>query len=401
MDIRSLLETQRQIHLLPPFALSATAREQLVSLDWDEVLHAHDQAGPQCPATAGCEIFPVEATLPDAASQDKFRQEGLSLLSQGKVAFVLMAGGQGSRLGHSGPKGSAPLDFPNGTTLFHLLVRRMLRLQQECGQLPAFLVMTSPENDAPTRAWFEANAPQLPAGSVQFFQQGVMPALDTQGRVLLSPEGTLALAPDGNGGIFRALTQSGELERLAQRGVEWLHIAGVDNALSLPCDPVFVGFAQKSGLGVASKTVERTEPGEKAGVFRRDAQGNGGVAEYTEIGELAAARAADGSLLYREANIASHLVRLELVQRFGTQGLPWHLARKQLPHLDPDTGLPGRELVCKYERFLFDAFPLAGPMALLRVERSREFAPIKNAQGADSPATALAALLANGETFSG
>jgi UDP-N-acetylglucosamine/UDP-N-acetylgalactosamine diphosphorylase len=400
MDLQALLETHRQTHLLPVSRLLPTTQSQLAAIDWTDVSRAHREAGPLQLASVGDAIFPVEAVLPDAADRDNFRQMGIWLLSQGKVAFVLMAGGQGSRLGHSGPKGSAPLGFPNGTTLFHLLVRRMASLLQECGKLPPFLVMTSPENDAPTRAWFAEHASSLPEGAVRFFQQGVMPALDVQGRVLLSPEGTLALAPDGNGGIFRALTQSGELERLARSGVEWLHIAGVDNALSLPCDPAFVGFAQASGLRVASKTVERTEPGEKAGVFRRDAQGNGGVAEYTEIGELAAARSPDGGLVYREANIASHLVRLELVQRFGTQGLPWHLARKKLPYLDPETGLPGQELVCKYERFLFDAFPLAGPMALLRVSRSREFAPIKNAEGPDSPATALAALLENGENFS-
>lgn len=397
MDLLPLLERHGQRHLIAALErLDAPGRTrlaaQLEAIDWDEVANAYASAGLGSATTVPPSLSPAEAVVPAPGQVEDLRGTGLSLLSRGKAAFVLMAGGQGSRLGYAGPKGCAPLGFPNGWTLFDLLCRRLQRLGRLVGQAPLFLVMTSPENDATTREWFALHGRQLPAGSVRFFRQGVFPAMDAEGRVLLSGPDSLALAPDGNGGVFLALKRTGMLEALEAAGVEWLHIAGVDNALSLPCDPVFLGFAASSGASVASKSVLREDPAEKAGVFRLDAQGKPGVAEYTEVGDLAAVLAADGGLLFREANIASHLVRLETASRFAHEGLPWHLARKKLAHLSPDTGAPSQGPVCKYERFLFDAFPLAGEMALLRVERSQEFAPVKNADGVDSPATALAAL---------
>ena len=398
MDLGKLLASFGQSHLLaasehlPPSARSRL-QQQLANVPWSEVAQAHQSAGPNSPknGTPASEIFPASAECPSLQERENLRRSGLKLLSQGKAAFVLMAGGQGSRLGFSGPKGAAPLGLPHDWTLFDLLTRRIARLGAVAGKPLPFLVMTSPENDAATRAWFQGQD-ILPHDSVRFFQQGVLPALDEAGRALLATPDSLALAPDGNGGIFQALARSGCLEELAASGAEWLHIAGVDNALSLPCDPVFLGFAEASGHAVASKSVLRDNPAEKAGVFRLDRNENGGVAEYTELGELASMTAPDGGLLYREANIASHLVRLNAARHFAAEGLPWHLARKKLSHLDPETGHPGQDLVCKYERFLFDAFPLAGKMAILRVERADEFAPVKNAEGTDSPASALAAL---------
>lgn len=397
MDLLPLLERHGQSHLISALERldvpgRARLETQLASIDWDAVAQAHATAGPGAPAADLPPLSPAFASFPSPPEKEALRETGLKMLTQGKAAFVLMAGGQGSRLGYAGPKGCAPLGFPNNWTLFDLLCRRLQRLGRLVGHAPLFLVMTSPENDATTRAWFASNYQLLPAGSVQFFQQGVFPAMDDQGRVLLSAPDSLALAPDGNGGVFLALQRTGMLKALEAAGVEWLHIAGVDNALSVPCDPVFLGFAATSGAPVASKSVLREDPAEKAGVFRLDAAGRPGVAEYTEVGALASAQAGDGALLFREANIASHLVRLETASHFAHEGLPWHLARKKLAHLSPETGDPSQEPVCKYERFLFDAFPLAGEMALLRVERSQEFAPVKNADGVDSPATALGAL---------
>lgn len=397
MDLHPLLERHGQSHLIAALErLDAPGRSrleaQLAAIDWDAVAQAHSTAGLGSATTVLPNLAPAQAELPSPSQVGRLRETGLELLSQGKAAFVLMAGGQGSRLGYGGPKGCAPLGFPNNWTLFDLLCRRLQRLGRLVGHAPLFLVMTSPENDATTREWFAHHYELLPAGSVQFFQQGVFPAMDDRGRVLLSAPDQLALAPDGNGGVFLALKRTGMLKALQAAGVEWLHIAGVDNALSVPCDPVFLGFAATSGAPVASKSVLREDPSEKAGVFRLDGEGKPGVAEYTEVGDLAAAQAPDGGLLFREANIASHLVRLETASRFAHEGLPWHLARKKLAHLSPDTGASCQDPVCKYERFLFDAFPLAGEMALLRVERTQEFAPVKNADGVDSPATALAAL---------
>ena len=399
MDLLTRLEQHGQSALVTALSrLSGEARTrfeaQLGLVDWSEVARAHGDAGPTAATLALPVLSPASSTQPSPQDSQTFRALGLDLLGAGKAAFVLMAGGQGSRLGFAGPKGCAPLGFPGDWTLFELLCRRLNRLGEIAGRTPLFLVMTSPENDAPTRAWFSAHEALFPAANLRFFQQGVFPALTPDGQALLASPESLALAPDGNGGVFLALSRSGLLSELEDAGVEWLHIAGVDNAMSVPCDPVFLGFADGSGAPVSSKTVLREDPAEKAGVFRLDADGKPGVAEYTEVGDLAAVRAPDGGLLFREANIASHLVRTGTAARFAREGLPWHLARKKLATLDAATGRENTEPVCKYERFLFDAFPLAGSMSLLRVDRALEFAPVKNADGPDSPATALAALRA-------
>jgi len=156
----------------------------------------------------------------------------------------------------------------------------------------------------------------------------------------------------------------------------------------------FLGFAAAAGHPLSCKSVLRTDPSEKVGVYAQDGSGGPRVAEYTELSaQTASALDADGLPVHREANIASHLIRMDLAESFAALELPWHLARKKIPHVDPATGADlSDEMACKYERFLFDAFPSASGMSLLRVSRDREFAPVKNAEGPDSPGTAREAL---------
>lgn len=401
-ELVDLLERCGQHHLvghldLLPEPLRSRFLESLVAEDWERVARMHREAGPGSPVPQIEGLQPVRGTLPTPAQRESWTQDGLDMLALGKCAFVLMAGGQGSRLGFEGPKGAAPLGLPHGWTLFELLVRRLLRLEQLTGKLPWFGVMTSPENHQATETWFQNRpAPRLPGGFPTLFRQSVAPPLDEKGRALLVKPAVLAQAPDGNGGIWETLERMRILESLQRQGVEWIHVAGVDNLLSLPCDPTFLGFAANSGSPQASKSVLRTNPSEKVGVFVLDAAGRPRVAEYSELSaETAGALDDDGLPTHREANIASHLVRIDLARRFAALELPWHLARKTLPHVHPLTAADlSSESVCKYERFLFDAFPHGDSMAILRVERQDEFAPVKNATGPDSPETATRALAA-------
>lgn len=399
-ELVHLLEECGQHHLvghldLMPEPVRSQFLDDLARQDWHRVAGMHRSAGPSSPPALPPDLAPVRASDPTPAERAAYREEGLSLLSRGKCAFILMAGGQGSRLGFEGPKGAAPVGLPRDWTLFETLVRRLLRLEMLCGRLPWFGVMTSPENHEATEEWFQLRPePSLPGGSPRLFQQSVAPPLDDKGRILLASPKRLAMAPDGNGGIWETLERVHIFDSLEKQGVEWIHIAGVDNLLSLPCDPVFLGFAALSGASQASKSVLRTDPAEKVGVFARTPDGAPRVAEYTELPrETAGALDIDGLPVHREANIASHLVRLDVARKYASLDLPWHLARKTLPHVAPLTGADlSSELVCKYERFLFDAFPQGGPMALLRVDRATEFAPIKNASGVDSPESARRAL---------
>lgn len=370
-------------------------RRELEGVDWERAAAMHRQAGPHVAPSLPEGLAPVPSTEPDLSRRDGFWQDGLAMLRDGRAAFVLMAGGQGSRLGFEGPKGACPLGLPDDLVLFEVVVRRLLRLGQLSGKVPPFAVMTGPENDDATREWFASRTgPALPASWPRIFLQSAAPALDDNGKALVSESGKLALVPDGNGGIWERLRDDGILDAWAEAGVEWIHVAGVDNLLSLPCDPVFLGFAKSAGHPLSCKSVLRTDPSEKVGVYVLDGAGRPRVAEYTELPpETAGARADDGLPVFREANIASHLLTLDLARSFAAQELPWHLARKKIQHIDPVSGhdLSDR-FGCKYERFLFDAFPKASGMSVLRVSRGTEFAPVKNAQGTDSPQTARDAL---------
>lgn len=398
--LQARLAANGQSHLIEHLdglgpSLAEGFREELESVDWARVRSMHDGAGPHRAPALPDVLKPIPSREPSPLERDKFWKSGLEMLAAGKAAFVLMAGGQGSRLGFEGPKGACPLGLPDDMVLFEIAVRRLLRLGRLCGTTPRFAVMTGPENDIATREWFRARkGPAVPAEWPAFFLQSAAPALDDEGRALLSRPGRLALVPDGNGGIWERLATSGLLAAWKAAGVEWIHVAGVDNILSLPCDPVFLGFAAASGQKLSCKSVLRTDPSEKVGVYVLDGRDRPRVAEYTELPpETASARAADGLPVFREANIASHLVALDLAETFAAQDMPWHLARKKIPHVDARTGDDrSDEFGCKYERFLFDAFPASGTMSVLRVDRAREFAAVKNAVGADSPQTARDAL---------
>jgi UDP-N-acetylglucosamine/UDP-N-acetylgalactosamine diphosphorylase len=398
--LRARLLANGQSHLVEHFdGLDAAGgemfRKELESVDWERASSMHRLAGPHRTPALPAGLKPVPSREPSPEEHGIFWNRGLELLSRGKAAFVLMAGGQGSRLGFEGPKGACPLGLPDDLVLFEILVRRLLRLGRLCGRTPPFAIMTGPENDEATREWFRTRKGlPIPANWPVFFLQSAAPALDDEGRALLAQPGRLALVPDGNGGIWERLSASGLLAAWKTAGVEWLHVAGVDNLLSLPCDPVFLGFAAQSGQKLSCKSVLRTDPSEKVGVYVLDERDRPRVAEYTELPpETASARATDGLPVFREANIASHLVSLDLAETYAALELPWHLARKKIPHVDARTGEDrSDEPGCKYERFLFDAFPASGGMSVLRVRREAEFAAVKNAQGPDSPRSAREAL---------
>ncbi len=402
MSFRDDLTNFGQTHLLEHMATLSPAQAQsfskeLASVDWGRARTMHESAGPGALPPLPSTLAPLDAEILSKDARDLAWKTGHDLLSRGQAGFVLMAGGQGSRLGFEGPKGACPLGLPDDLVLFEVQVRRLLRLAEICGRLPPFAVMTGPDNDEATREWFARRVGEsLPEGWPEFFLQSSAPALDESGKALLSAPGRLALVPDGNGGIWQQLSESGILARWEGAGVRWIHIAGVDNLLSGPCDPVFLGFAHSRGQPLCVKSVLRTDPAERVGVYVLDENRRARVAEYTELPADSASRLdLDGLPVFREANIASHLVRVDALRDFARLDMPWHLARKKISSVDPRTGQTQETgLACKYERFLFDAFPAAQGISCMRVDRELEFAPVKNASGVDSPESARQALAA-------
>jgi UDP-N-acetylglucosamine/UDP-N-acetylgalactosamine diphosphorylase len=255
--------------------------------------------------------------------------------------------------------------------------------------------MTSRENhDATVRFFRKHDFFGLESDEILFFQQAELPLVDADGKILLADKGRVSLGPNGNGGCFPALKHSGALDDMRQRGVHWIFTYSVDNALVRVCDPEFLGFAIQSKMQTASKSVPKASPQERVGVFcLRDERPS--VIEYSEMTpEMCEARDADG-LLYGSANIAVHLFRRDFLELHADADLPYHVAHKKISHVGADgrTVAPEAPNAYKFELFMFDLFPRARGMAVLEVDRSEEFAPVKNRDGQDSPASARAMIL--------
>lgn len=375
---------------------------QVLAVDFDQVaaLHRDLVKGKAAQAAARSEsIAPLRAKPWDGfpiAERASYANKGMRALREGKVAAFLVAGGQGTRLGHNGPKGVFDIGLPSRKSLFQLQAERILRLSRQAGKAIPWYVMTSEENHAETFGFFkERRFFGLPERDIFFFKQGEMPVVDDAGKVLLAAKGRLSMGPNGNGGCFLALAKSGALEDMKRRGVEQVFFYGVDNALVKVCDPHFIGFAMAEGHPAASKAVVKAQPEEKVGVLcLRD--GKPSVLEYSEMTEeMIYAKGDDGRYLYDSANIATHLFTREFLEKHAAAALPYHVAHKKIAHVDPSGApvAPDKPNAWKFELFMFDLFPLAGSMAGLLVDRSEEFAPVKNKDGVDSPASARAMVL--------
>lgn len=340
------------------------------------------------------DVFRPRAPSVSAAELASLRARGSELLRAGRVGALLVAGGQASRLGYDAPKGVFPVGPVSGRSLFELFARKLLAAHERFGSALPWYVLTSEANDAATRAFFERHAFfGLAPSNVFFMRQAMLPALDDQGRILMSGRDALFLAPNGHGGVLAALASSGALEHARARGVELFSYWQVDNPLASPADTLFLGLHARAGAQMSSKVVRKRDASEKVGVLGR-ADGQLTCIEYSDLpAELREARDTRGELLYGDGNIAVHALDRAFVESLTERGfaLPWHLARKRVTALD-DAGVPRELDAWKFESFVFDALALARGTSTLEVERSAEFSPVKNAHGLDSPHTARADL---------
>jgi UDP-N-acetylglucosamine/UDP-N-acetylgalactosamine diphosphorylase len=344
-------------------------------------------AGPG--ALAPPELFPLRRTPAQEEHARRARETGRRLLAAGKVGYVLVAGGQASRLGYDAPKGVFPIGPVTQRSLFAFHAQRLRAAALRHGVRTPWYVMTSPANDAATRAFFAAQQHfGLDPADVFFFAQDMLPALDDEGRVLFSAQDSLFLAPNGHGGCLLGLAKSGALADMRRRGLEQLSYFQVDNPLVRPADALFLGLHAEAGAGMSSKVVTKRDAGEKVGVLGH-VDGALSCIEYSDLpAALREQRTAAGELAFRAGNIAVHALALEFVAGLTNGGLdlPWHLARKQMKVAAED-GTPVERHGVKFETFVFDALARSPSSIVLEVERAEEFSPVKNATGEDSPAT--------------
>jgi UDP-N-acetylglucosamine/UDP-N-acetylgalactosamine diphosphorylase len=376
----------------------ARLMEQLRSVDLGglRTLIADVRAGRLNPAPAGRPEFPDCVRLPgtpeEKNAREKARAEGERLLRAGKVAAVMVAGGQGTRLGFDAPKGTFPIGPVSSRSLFQIHAERILATRRRCGAALPWYIMTSDATDRPTRDYFEQHAWfGLPREDVQFFQQRMMPALDREFRLVVVAKDRILLSPNGHGGTLLALAESGMLDDMERRGIEEISYFQVDNGLAPAADPVFLGAHSLAGAEMSSKALSKREPEEPIGAFV-SVGGAIVVREYSDLTrEQMHERTAEGQLLYGLGSIAIHAFRVDFVRRETQSGfkLPFHLAEKSSPSLDETGALvqPKEKNVFKFETFIFDALRDTRRTIVLEVRREEEFSPLKNATGKDSPET--------------
>ena len=324
--------------------------------------------------------------------KEKFQRLGEAVLEKGEYAVVTMAGGQGTRLGHSGPKGTFKLDvYGKGKYLFEILTENLKEANQKYGKIIPWYIMTSKENNDETIEFMEKhNYFGYDKSSVRFFAQSELPLVDVNGKLLVGKDMRIKEASDGNGGTYSSLRASGCLAEMKEKGIKWVFIGGVDNALLKMADTILLGMAIDKKVQIASKSIVKANPHERVGVFAK-MNGHPKVIEYSEMPEKMAEEVDnDGELKYGEAHIMCNLYTIEAIEKISKETLIYHSAFKKNAYIDEK----GKEVIpqepnsYKFESFIFDAFELFDDIAILRGQREDDFAPVKNREGVDSPKTA-------------
>ena len=366
---------------------------QIKNIDFDQVTELFNISNKSVKKVDG-EISNIDYVDKSKLSKDEYKKYyeiGKRRIEEGKYAVVTMAGGQGTRLGYVAPKGTFKIGGGIEKSLFEALADKIKEAKKKFNANIPWYIMTSRENNDATEKFFEKNDFfGLPYEDIKFFKQGELPMLDTNGKLILDETGLIKLAADGHGGVFESLVKNGYLDDMRERGIEWIFISGVDNVLAGLVDPIAVGLAIAEGTMATGKSVVKRSPEEKVGVFCRK-NGKPYVIEYSEItDEMSNARDKKGELLYGESHILTNLFNIKALENIAQNKLPYHKAFKKAKYMNEKGEIikPETPNAFKYEAFIFDAFESLEDMSILRVKREDEFAPLKNADGEDSPNTA-------------
>ncbi len=390
-----LLARHDQSHVLRFWdTLAATDREplltQVAELDFASIARmramltdtAQDEVQPFEPAEA------VELIDPDLSQATS---AGEAALRAGEVGVLLVAGGQGTRLGFDGPKGAFPVGALSGDTLFAIHAHKIVALERTYGTAVPFYIMTSEGNDAATRSFFEEHDFfGLSPERVMFFTQGMWPALTAEGKIILDRPDHIFMGPDGHGGLLSALHARGVTVDMQRRGLTSIFYFQVDNALVEIADPAFIGIHNLRGAQLSVKVCAKRDPEEGLGMVVVQ-NGREAIVEYTELThEQKYERLADGEFKYNNGSVAIHVFSVDFLVQESTAELPLHLAHKKVPTCDEDgqTVKPTEPNAFKFEKFIFDSLPHAERSVNVVFKREDEFSPVKNAEGKDSPATA-------------
>lgn len=391
-EARRILEENGQGHIK---VKNEELADQILHIDFERLKTLDEEITHPCCTCNIEDISPVKAINPekkDTEEIEEYIKIGEDVVKSGHFAIGIMAGGQGTRLGHNGPKGTFKLEL-NGETksLFEIIVDKLKNAYEKYNVYLNCYIMTSPENNKETVTFFEKNNYfNYPKEYIKFFMQEDLPLLNKKGKLILGEDGLIKLASEGNGGIFYSMAKKGIIDDMKSKNIKWIFIGSVDNLLVKYVDTLLLGLAIKQNVNIATRTVIKNSPNERVGVLCKK-NGKVKVIEYTEVPkEMMVATDEAGEFLYGESHIMCNLFSLEAIEKASTKELKYHVAVKKIKYIDENGNLvnPTEPNCYKFEKFVFDSFGLFDEIAILRGKREEDFAPIKNAEGQDSPETA-------------
>ncbi len=398
-EIVELLKEYNQQHIINLLKkLEGSQKEELIQqinkIDFHQIMELYENTKKEIEIKENKieEIHYLDKEKLNKAEMDIFNELGEKTIVSGHYAVVTMAGGQGTRLGHTGPKGTFKLDvYGKGKYLFEILAENLKEANKKYKTIIPWYIMTSKENNNETQEFLEKNNYfGYDKNNIMIFEQGELPLMDLQGKMLIGKDLKIKEASDGNGGVFLSLRKTGMLADMKERGVKWIFIGGVDNAILKMADTTLLGMAINKNVQIASKSVVKANAHEKVGVFCK-MNGHPKVIEYSELPKSMAEEVDyNGELKYGESHIMCNLFTIEAIEKISKEPLIYHSAIKKNSYIDEK----GKEIVpdipnsYKFEAFIFDSFELFDDIAILRGKREDDFAPVKNKDGVDSPKTA-------------
>lgn len=367
---------------------------QILSINFEQILTLYKNSFLDDPKTKISPLNHIEKNLLNKNEIISYQKIGEPIIKNGNFAVVTMAGGQGTRLGYKGPKGTYPLNLkPYRKSLFQIMAEDIKLANTTYSTIIHWFIMTSEENDNQTKSFFSLNNYfGYPKEKITFFKQDKLPLVDLNGKLILQEPYIIKEASNGNGNVFNSMKKNNIIDILNSENIKWVSFGGIDNVLLKNCDPIFLGLIINNRLQIGSKSIFKKDPLEKTAVYCKK-NGKPSILDYNDITlDLSESKIENtNTYLYREANILSHIMSIEAIEKMSTINLKYHRAFKKnaFVNFEGVKQVPEKPNTFKFENFIFDAFSYFDDMLLLRVDENEEFAPIKDFTGIYNPDTAI------------
>lgn len=387
-EVKKILKKYNQEHLIQFYPeltdeQKTSLLNQIVKIDFEEILNLYESSKLEV-LNSTEDIEPLDYSVKADLSKAEYKQLtslGVKAIKSGKVGVITLAGGQGSRLGFNGPKGTFCLDTTPRKSLFEILCNYLKSSSKKYKTIIPWYIMTSTNNYFDTISFFEQNNFfDYGRSNIMFFVQDNMPIVDTNGKLVLSEIYKVNLASNGNGNLFSALKNANLIKDMEQKKLQWLFVGGIDNVLLNPLDPIFIGYTINSKCEVGSKTLFKDNPCDTSWIFARKNK-KPAIADcenFTE--EISKLTNNKGKFLYREKNMLAHIFSLKAITKMANIKFPYHRAfrKNAFVNFEGMKEVPDKPNIYKFEQFVFDSFSYFNNIALLRVDANEEFAPIKD-----------------------